>query len=75
MFLHRNVISYSTYILEIDPCGGKGPLVIQPPYRDTIDSSLLETDNVGNLDCTWLIKVKMDETVMIKVHNIKLSNR
>ena len=62
-------------LLEIDPCGEGNVLVIQTHDRGFIDSSVLSTDNGDHLNCTWVIKVKKENTLMIKAHALEFSNR
>ena len=62
-------------ILEIDPCGEGNMLVIQTHDRGFIDSSVLSTNNAGHQNCTWVIKVKEENTLMMKAHTIEFSNR
>ena len=65
-----------TYITsEIDPCGESSPLVIQTHDHGFIDSSVLSTDKGDYRSCTWVIKVKKENTLMIKAHALEFSNR
>ena len=66
---------HASKIIEIDPCGENGPLVIQADLSGFIDSSALEVDDITRLKCEWQLHVKMDKTLTIKAHTIQLDDR
>ena len=76
----RGILIYLKYIcilkiLEIDPCGEDGPLVIQTTYNGFIDSSVLVIDNDTRLSCKWKLKVQREKSLVITAHNVKLDDR
>ena len=66
---------HTSKIIEIDPCGENGPLVIQADLNGFIDSSALKVDDITRLKCEWQLHVKRDQTLTIKAHAIQLGNR
>ena len=66
---------YRLIILEIDPCGRNSPLVIQNQVYGHIQSPNYPDNYENGLDCSWWIKVKRENSMMIKLIDVQLEGR
>ena len=68
-------LMYRLIILEIDPCGRNSPLVIQNQVYGHIQSPNYPDNYENGLDCSWWIKVKRENSMLIKLIDVQLEGR